>query len=198
LTTTSLADRRGRLGWLIDRRDGRDFPYYDGEPVDVAAWKWLLIILGCAVGFFVLISIPSDTNVEGLLSRALFPAIMLAVFIPLTGRYWSAIFHILTKGDWLNMVVLGLLTIVISFLVGFVIRAIFDSSANTAADGVASGGPVVRTIETLERRIRTRILRGEGFAQGHGESVEQIATRDAEQRATPEEQVGGFCSNSPT
>jgi membrane protease YdiL (CAAX protease family) len=131
-----------RLGWLFERRDDRDFPYYDGEPVKVATWKWLLIILGCVAGFIALTTIPSDNNVGGLVSRALFPTIMLVVFILLTGRYWSAIFRKMTGSDWVNMVVFGILTLVISFIVGAVIRAVFGASANTAGDGLATGGPV--------------------------------------------------------
>ncbi|TFV94857.1 CPBP family intramembrane glutamic endopeptidase [Leifsonia flava] len=139
MTTTTT---NARLGRLFERRDDRDFPYYDGEPTEVAAWKWILIILGCVAGFIALTSIPSENNVGGLFARALFPAIMLAVFILLTGRYWSAIFRKLTGSDWLNMVVFGLLTIVVTFLVGFVIRELFGASPNTAAEGLAAGGPI--------------------------------------------------------
>jgi len=142
MTTHTRGQRSMRLPWLFERRDDRDFPFYDGEPVTVAAWKWLVIILGCVVGFIALTTIPSPDNVSGLLSRALFPAIMLVVFILLTGRYWSAIFRKMTGGDWLNMVVFGLLTLVVSFIVGAVVRAIFGASANTAADGLAAGGPI--------------------------------------------------------
>ncbi len=48
-----------RFGRLIERADGRDFPYYDGEPVDVAGWKWGVIILACLVGFSALIFYPA-------------------------------------------------------------------------------------------------------------------------------------------
>ncbi|MCI2956308.1 CPBP family intramembrane metalloprotease [Agromyces atrinae] len=140
----SVVDKRdrARFGTLLERRDDRDFPFYDGQPVEVAAWKWIVIILGCFAAFAVFVSIPADNNVSSLLPRALFPAIMLAVFVLLTGRHWSAIFKKLTGSDWLNMVVFGLLTIVISFVVGAILRAIFGASANTAADGLAAGGPV--------------------------------------------------------
>lgn len=140
--TAANASTTPRLGWLFERRDDRDFPFYDKEPVDVAAWKWIVIIVGCAVGFFVFISIPAADNVSSLLPRTLFTAIMLVVFILLTGRHWAAIFRKMTGSDWLNMVVFGLLTIVISFVVGAIIRAIFGASSNSSGDGLATGGPV--------------------------------------------------------
>ena len=39
-----------RFGKLIERADGRDFPYYNGQPVEVATWKWLVTIAACALG----------------------------------------------------------------------------------------------------------------------------------------------------
>ena len=44
-----------RFGRLVERADGRDFPYYNGEPIEVAGWKWGVIILVCAAGFAALL-----------------------------------------------------------------------------------------------------------------------------------------------
>ena len=46
----ALAKRRARFGRMIERRDGRDFPFYDGRPVEIEGWKWLVIILAAAAG----------------------------------------------------------------------------------------------------------------------------------------------------
>jgi hypothetical protein len=64
-----------------------------------------------------------------------------------------------------------------------------NTDHNNTRDTETEPAEVARTIERLQRRIRTRsrILTGEGLAHGHGESAEQVAARDAEQRATLDE-----------
>jgi membrane protease YdiL (CAAX protease family) len=138
--STTTDTRSARFGRLLERRDDRDFPYYNGEPLEIATWKWLLIILGCVAGFIALTTIPAGNNVELLLPRILFPAIMLAVFILLTGRYWAAIFKMPTGGDWAAMLVYGILTLVVSFTVGAIVSAVFGANSNVAAEGLAEGG----------------------------------------------------------
>lgn len=131
-----------RFGKLVERADGRDFPYYNGQPVEVATWKWLVIIAACVLGFVALTTIPQPNNVAALIPRILFPAIPLAVFIALTGRYWTAIFRRLHAADWLNMVAFWILNLVVTLIVGAIVAAVFGANANTATDGLAAGGPV--------------------------------------------------------
>ncbi|SMQ68391.1 type II CAAX endopeptidase family protein [Agreia sp. VKM Ac-1783] len=138
--TTTTHNRNDRFGRFLERRDDRDFPYYNGQPVEIPTWKWVLIILACVVGFVALTTIPAANNVELLLPRSLFTAIMLIAFILLAGRHWTAIFRKPTGGDWVAMLVYGLVTFVVSFILGALVRAIFGATANTAADGLASGG----------------------------------------------------------
>ncbi|WP_205881549.1 hypothetical protein [Leucobacter coleopterorum] len=88
-----------RFGRFIERNDDRDFPYYDGEPIMVGTWKWLLIIVACILGFLALISIPRSDELTALIPRILFPAIPLTLFVVFTGKYWSAIFHRLSGRD---------------------------------------------------------------------------------------------------
>ncbi|MGO4807736.1 CPBP family intramembrane glutamic endopeptidase [Arthrobacter sp. 2MCAF15] len=131
-----------RFGRLIERADGRDFPYYDGEPVDVAGWKWGLIVLACVVGFSALIFYPATNDLQSLVPRILFPAIPLTVFIGFTGRYWKALFNRLTGVDYLNMVVFWLLNLVVTSGVGLIVMALFGANANPATNGLIDGGPL--------------------------------------------------------
>lgn len=131
-----------RFGRLIERADGRDFPYYNGEPVDVAWWKWAVIILACAAGFAVLISYPATNDLQSLVPRILFPAIPLAVFIGFTGPYWQSLFKKLTGVDYLNMVIFWLLNLAVSSVMGLIVVAIFGANANPATDGLVDGGPL--------------------------------------------------------
>lgn len=138
--TTATHARDARLGRFFERRDDRDFPYYNGRPVEISTWKWVLIIVACVVGFVALSVIPAANNVESLLPRFLFTAIMLVTFILLAGRYWTAIFKKPTGGDWVAMLVYGVLTMVVSFILGAIVQSIFGTTSNTAANGLAAGG----------------------------------------------------------
>lgn len=133
---------RQRFGRLIERADGRDFPYYDGVPVEVAGWKWGVIVLSCLAGFAALIFYPAANNFQSLVPRIIFPAIPLAVFIGFTGRWWKALFRKLSGADYLTMVVFFLLNLAVTAGVGAVVLAVFGANANPATDGLLDGGPV--------------------------------------------------------
>lgn len=139
--SSTLHPRDHRFGRLLERRDDRDFPYYDAEPTEIAGWKWLLIVLSCGVGFLTLSTIPASNDLESLLPRTLFPLIMLVVFISFTGRFWAAIFRKPTLADWVAMLVYGVLTLAVSGLVGAIIASIFGSDSNPATETLATEGP---------------------------------------------------------
>ena len=46
-----------RFGRLVERDDGRDFPFYDSTPVAIDGQRWLVVVAACALGFAILISI---------------------------------------------------------------------------------------------------------------------------------------------
>lgn len=139
--STTTHPRNARFGRLLERRDDRDFPYYNGIPTEVATWKWGLIILSCAASFFALSVIPASNNVESLLPRTVFPLIMLVVFIACTGRFWTAIFKKPTGADWVAMLAYGVLTFVTSAIVGAIIAGISGAQSNPATDDLAGSGP---------------------------------------------------------
>ncbi|WAP50577.1 CPBP family intramembrane metalloprotease [Arthrobacter sp. ATA002] len=141
-SSSSSRQPRSRFGRLIEGRDGRDFPYYNGDPVEVAAWKWWVIIAACAAGFAALTLIPAPDNVAGMIPRILFTGIPLTVFIALTGRYWTALFHRLSGRDVLDMVVFWVLNLAVSAVMGVIVLRIFGATANPAADGVLDAGAV--------------------------------------------------------
>lgn len=140
MTSKPNTQPQKRFGRLVERADGRDFPYYDGEPVDVAGWKWGVIILACVAGFLVLLFYPATNDLQSLVPRVLFPAIPMAVFVGFTGRYWKSLFKKLTGADFLNMVVFWLLNLAVTSAVGLVVLVLFGANANSATDGVVGGG----------------------------------------------------------
>ncbi|GGF38239.1 CPBP family intramembrane glutamic endopeptidase [Subtercola lobariae] len=134
-------DVKDRFGRQLERRDGRDFPFYNREPVEVSTWKWIVIIVSCAIAFIVLISIPQPNNYVALIPRILFPVIMLVVFALLTGGFWRSIFHKLTGWDVLNMVFFAVLNTVVALIVGGIIRALTGAADNAATQGLAQLSP---------------------------------------------------------
>ncbi len=141
MKTGTRRQEQQRFNKLIERADGRDFPYYNEEPVEVAGWKWGVIVLACLAGFAALLFYPAYNNLQSLVPRILFPAIPLAVFIGFTGRYWKALFRKLTGVDYLNMVVFFLLNLAVSSVVGFFVLKVFGANPSPATNGLSEGGP---------------------------------------------------------
>ncbi len=140
MTSAPRTSGKQRFSRLIERADGRDFPFYNGEPLNVAGWKWLVIVLACAAGFATLLFYPATNDLQALVPRILFLAIPLAVFIAFTGRWWTSIFKRLTAVDYVTMVFFWLLNLAVSGVVGLAVMAVFGANANPATSGVLDGG----------------------------------------------------------
>ncbi|MER7070555.1 type II CAAX endopeptidase family protein [Terrabacter sp. NPDC000476] len=140
ITDQNTAHDDTRFGRLVERQDNEDFPYYDGDPVEIPTWKWLVIIASCVVGFVVLTLLPQPDNIVALVPRILFPAIMLATFISMTGAYWKAIFRRLRLRDVWTILGFMLLDIVVTFAIAIVVRSFAGATANSATDGLGKAG----------------------------------------------------------
>lgn len=141
--TTAGPERvQARYGRAIERRDGRDFPYYDGDPLPLSILQWVAVIAACAVGFLVLSFTPATDNVQSLVPRFLFAAIPLAVFIAFTRRHWSRIFQRTTGRDVLTMVGFAAANLIVTFAVGIVVKYVFGANSNGATDGIHGAAEV--------------------------------------------------------
>jgi len=138
----SLDERRARFGRMIERNDGRDFPFYDGRPVEIEVWKWVVIILAAAAGFAAVALNPLTSQWGLLVGRVLFVAIPLGTFIALSKGFWRSIFRPLRGRDYLNMVFFWLLNLAVSFLMAVIVSgADFGHlTANSATDDLAAQG----------------------------------------------------------
>lgn len=142
-TTAQQPERvQGRYGRAVERGDGRDFPYYDGDPLPLSVAQWVLVIVACAVGFAVLSLYPAADNVQSLVPRFLFTAIPLAVFIVFTRRHWSRIFQRTTGRDVLAMVLFAVANLVVTFAVGILVKYVFGANSNGATDGIHGAAEV--------------------------------------------------------
>ncbi|ROS75803.1 hypothetical protein EDF24_1374 [Curtobacterium sp. PhB130] len=138
-----MSDDTRRYGNAIERADGQDFPFYDGDPIPIPAWQWITIVVACVVGITVLSFYPAADNVQSLVPRFLFTAIPLAVFIAFTKQYWSRIFRRTTGRDVGLMVLFAIANVIVTFAVGIIVKAVFGATANTATDGIHGAGQLV-------------------------------------------------------
>ena len=131
---------KDRFGRLIERRDGADFPYYNGVPVELSVGKWILVWASVAVGFLALILIPQPNDFVALLPRALFVIIPLAVLALVAGRHWSAIFRRVRWVDVGNMFFFAALNIVLTFAIGGLVSLFFPVAPNATIADAGAGG----------------------------------------------------------
>ena len=79
-----------RFGRWVERDDGRDFPFYDGRPVEISGARWALVVLACAAGFAVLSTVGSADQWVELVPRVLFLALPAAVFAWASRGRWRS------------------------------------------------------------------------------------------------------------
>jgi len=134
-----------RLGRSIERKDERDFPFYNGIPGDVPNWKWIVIVASCAAAFLMLMFFYFDNEILNIIPRTLFVAIPLVTFIVLVRPDWKAIFKPIRGADIGNIFFFLLLNLVVATAVGLTVRAIFGANPD-AATVVLSDLPTAETI----------------------------------------------------
>ncbi len=133
---------RDRFGRVIERADGVDFPFYDGAPIELATWRWVVVWAACIAGFLVLTFFPQPGNVVAIVPRTLFVAIPLAVLALVAGRHWTAPFRRVGWRDLLAMVFFAVLNIVITFTVGAIVSMLFRVTPNTTIAAAGEAGSV--------------------------------------------------------
>ncbi|MDR2998498.1 MAG: CPBP family intramembrane metalloprotease [Microbacterium sp.] len=141
--TASAKDRR--FGRLIERRGGADFPFYNLVPVEVATWKWLVIILSCIVGFLVLVLIPFESQLLLLIPRVFFTGIQLVVFALLVRPDWRAIFRAVKGADIGVILLFAVINLVVALIMGVIVKSIFGANADAATAGIADLSPLEMT-----------------------------------------------------
>lgn len=136
------SNRNDRFGKLIERQDGRDFPFYSLLPAEIATWKWVVVILSCVVGFAVLTFTGSSNQGVESLPRILFTAIPLVTFMYLTRPNWKAIFRPLKWIDAPTIVLFWLVTLGSSAAAAFLVSGgdISHFQANSVTDDLLAGG----------------------------------------------------------
>jgi uncharacterized protein len=133
-----------RLGRLEDPVG--DFPFYNGAPVALSGWQWLLVLAGVAAGFSAMlwpVAWPGGAWAP-MIPALLFVAIPLAVLARVAPGHWRVLFGRVGWRELRLMVGFALLNIVISMSVGVLVSAWTEVSSNNATAQLA-------TMDTGER-----------------------------------------------
>ena len=136
----TVFQRHNRFGRLIERQDERDFPFYNGQPMEISTKQWIVLWVSVFIGFLALSLIPASTNVASLIPRILFLAIPLATIIYITKDKWKSLFHKPTLGDFGAIIFYLILNLIVTFSIALLVRSIFGVNSNTATDGLATAG----------------------------------------------------------
>lgn len=131
------ASSSARFGRLIERSDGKDFPFYNFLPLEVSTWKWLTIIGSTIVAFLMLVFWESENQFVLLIPRILFTLIPLVTFAVLARPAWNVLFQPLHLRDLGSIVVFWLITLVVSLAIGSLVRAVVGANADSATDNLA-------------------------------------------------------------
>lgn len=124
---------------LMLERKGADFPFYADTPSTISAAGWLMVMVATVVGFASLgTPLPFEDNIlTGWLRGAVFvglPLVALALAAP--GR-WQAIFRRVGWRDVLLMFGIAILNIIVTLVVGALLKTYGTVSANAGVAGAA-------------------------------------------------------------
>jgi len=131
---TDSSDRFARL-----EDPGRDFPYYRGQPVALAAWQWLLVMAAVCIGFLaVMLPIAWPGGMVGSFVPAiLLFAIPLGALALVAGGSWRALFGRVSGREIKLMVLFALLNIVVTMCIGVVVTMFVEVENNAAIGSIA-------------------------------------------------------------
>jgi membrane protease YdiL (CAAX protease family) len=115
-----------------------DYPFYNGQPVDLGLRGWLIVIAAVLVAFFQLILLPLSGPVLGFIPPIILSALPLAALAFVAGKHWTALFRPYGIKQFGLSVLFSLLTLVITFAVGLAMSQVLAMSPNPALAGEAS------------------------------------------------------------
>jgi uncharacterized protein len=142
---------------------GRDFPFYQGNPVALTGLHWLFLLAMVAIAFILLIAPISWPGGE---LGSFVPAVLFPV-IPLAGLAWVSKGHakcLFGAVGWREiklMVLFALLNIIVTMIVGGVVRAAFGASTNpavAAASQLSPGELIVFLTKTAVQLVGEEVL----------------------------------------
>lgn len=140
MSTNTLAHRAKPFGRFWERR-GTDFPYYNGQPVAVAGWRWAALLVSVAVAIVMLLNWRPEDNWAAVIPRVLFLAIQLGALIVLLPTGWTALFRRVSWWDLGVVAIFAALCAVVT-LIGVAIwtGTGHHVTGDSAEEGIKRGG----------------------------------------------------------
>jgi membrane protease YdiL (CAAX protease family) len=115
-----------------------DYPYYDGAPVAISPGGWALVVASCALAFLVLTLWPFPNFPLNFVSATLFTIIPLIALMAVTGWRRPAMFRSFGVKEIAIAIGFGLLTIICSFVAGYILSRFIPLASNNVATSVAN------------------------------------------------------------
>lgn len=119
-----------------------DYPYYNGIPVAIGAGGWVLIIAGCMLGFLALTLWPFPVFPLTFLSAGVFTLVPLLALMAVTGWRAPAFFRPFGLKDIGMGIGFGVLTLLCSLVVGFVLSRFVAMTPNEVAVSMTTATPL--------------------------------------------------------
>ena len=116
----------------------RDFPFYNGKPVEIDGPGWLLVIVSLAAALLVLSLVPLRTFPYNLIPALLFVAVPVLALRKVAGPHWNCLFRPVGFRSVRLMVLFGVATLLGSMAMGLVLQQFFELYSNPVADAIAA------------------------------------------------------------
>lgn len=129
-------------------QDRRDFPFYADAPVGLSGPRWLVVMAGVALAFYLLSASwthPSQTWGTWI-PVFLFCGVPLCALALVAGRHWTALFHRLRGRDLLLMVGIAVLNLVVTLLIGALVTGLHHGSANPLFQSLGEADAAMRAM----------------------------------------------------
>lgn len=110
-----------------------DFPFYNGQPVDISPLGWLALVVSVALSLALLIALPFPDFPLNFIPVLAFTSIPLVTLAAVSGGYHSALFGRFGLKELALAIGFGLLTMVISVLTALLLIQFIQMSANPTA-----------------------------------------------------------------
>ena len=115
----------------------RDFPFYNGKPVEIDGPSWLLVMVSLAAALLVLSLVPLRTFPYNLIPALLFVAVPVLALSKVAG-HWKCLFRPVGFRSVGLMVLFGVATLLGSMAMGLVLQQFFELYSNPVADAIAA------------------------------------------------------------
>jgi membrane protease YdiL (CAAX protease family) len=116
----------------------RDFPFYNGEPVEIDGIGWLLVVVSLAAALLALTLVPLRAFPYNLIPALLFVAIPMLSLRKVAGPHWKGLFRPVGFRSVVLMVLFGFATLLGSMAMGWILQHFFELHANPVADAIAA------------------------------------------------------------